>query len=96
MKGTKGSSVSFHEAGKPGHRTWLVIASGTTTEGLAADIRECSAAMQDEKRSSAPPDVSVRAEGGLFHLTGEAGELWTLLPAITSALAAASFPAAAE
>lgn len=96
MKGTNGSSVSFHEGGKPGHRTWLVIASGPSPESLAADIQECAAGRQDEKRSSTAPDITVRADGGLLHLTAEAGELKTLVPAIVSALAAVQLPATAE
>ncbi len=89
-KGESGGSISFHEGGKPGHRTWLIIASGASAEELADKIKQRAAGKQDQNRSPMLPDVSARWHGERVHLTAEGGELRTLIPAIIATLAIAS------
>lgn len=86
-KGSKGSSVAIYDDGiHAKKRTWVIIASGSDRDSLAADIEEVAAKQHRGKWSEVLPKPEVRFENGRLYAFGEGGDLQLLVSAMDTAL----------
>ncbi len=84
IKGSRGTSISFHEGNTP--KICIVEAAGSNAADMSVDMIEVVNAQQGYCYSDIPPTVNVQVRPGRIYVIGEGGNAKTIVSAMVDAV----------